>query len=329
MAKGDEAKRVIGLDLGATKILGGVVTPKGNIVGKAKLSTPVADGPQVVIDAMAEVARRAAARADMRLSDALAVGVGSPGPLQPETGLVYHAPNLGWKDVPLGQRLSDALGLPVFVYNDVDSGTYGEFKAGAGRGVSDLVGIFPGSGIGGGIILDGKLRTGFRGAAGEVGHMIIVAGGPVCGCGKHGCAEAVASRLAIERDIRLAVENGRKSVITEMVDVDRDRITSGMLARALEQNDRLVMEIMHRAASLLGILAADVVNLIDVERVVFGGGLIEACGHWMMPYIRDSAYEHFVNKRDMHQVQLVEAELGDFAGVVGAAMLARVQMRKE
>lgn len=329
-AKGKAAKQaqrpVIGVDLGATKILAAVVSAEGRIVGKAKLTTPVAYGPKVVIDAIADAATRAAKKAEVALDDVVAVGVGSPGPLDPETGTVYNAPNLGWEEVALGRELSEALGLPVAVCNDVDAGTYGEFKLGAGQGVEDLVGIFPGSGIGGGVILDGRLRTGYRGSAGEVGHTIIFADGPVCGCGKRGCAEAVASRLAIERDIRLAVQNGRASTLAAMTDLENERITSGVLARALEDGDRLVGEVLARAAFYLGVLAANVVNLIDVERVVFGGGLIEACGKWLMPGIRESAYQHFVNKRGMEQVQIVEAKLGDFAAILGAAALARERL---
>ncbi len=327
-SKGDKDKLLIGIDLGATKILAAVVTPKGRVLGKAKLTTPVAYGPQVVIETIADAVLRAVDKAEVKLGEVLAVGVGSPGPLDPETGVVHNPPNLGWEDVPLGQKLSEALELPVFVHNDVDSGTYGEFRLGAGKGAKDLVGIFPGTGIGGGVILGGKLRTGFRGAAGEVGHVIILADGPVCGCGKHGCAEAVASRLSIERDIRLAVQNGRQSVITEMVDWENGHITSGALARAFEQGDRLTTEVLSRAAYYLGVLTADVVNLLDVERIVFGGGLTEACGRWLMPLIRESAYQHFFHKRNMEQVQIVEAELGDFSTLLGAALLARERLEQ-
>lgn len=334
MSNGGNKKRkndyLLGIDLGATKILAAVVTSKGKVEGKAKLTTPVAYGPDVVIESMADAAKRAIDAAGVKAGDVAAVGVGSPGPLDPVKGVVYNAPNLGWDEVPLSESLAQTLKRPVFVHNDVDSGTYGEFKLGAGKGAQDMVGIFPGTGIGGGVILGGKLRTGFRGAAGEVGHVILLAGGPVCGCGKHGCAEAIASRLAIERDIRLAVENGRETVITELVNLDAAErvITSGVLARALEAGDRLVTETLARAAYHLGVLAANVVNLLDVERVVFGGGLIEACGAWLMPAIRESAYQHFIYKRNMDRVHIVAAELGDFAAVLGAALLAGDRLKR-
>jgi glucokinase len=185
-----------------------------------------------------------------------------------------------------------------------------------------MVGIFVGTGVGGGMILNGKLRSGFRHAAAEIGHMIILADGPVCGCGNRGCLEALASRTAIERDIQLGIAAGRQSLIPELVE-KKGRLTSGVLAKALRQGDPLVTEIMNRAQWYLGLLTASIVNLIDPEMVVFGGGVVEALGDKFLEPIRVTARQHFIQKSGAYQVRIVGATLGDHAGVLGAAVLAR------
>ncbi len=323
--KGNKEKHLIGIDLGGTKILAAVISPKGDILATVKRATPAADSAGAGMDSMAEAAKRAMTKAGVKRRDILVVGAGAPGPLNPITGIIHFTPNLKkWKNVPLAAGLAKRLKLPAFVHNDVDAGTYGEFKVGAGKGVKDLIGLFPGTGIGGGIILDGRLRTGFRGSAGELGHLIVLADGPVCGCGNRGCVEAVASRTAITRDIRLALQSGCTSVIGELVENPQtDRITSGTLARAAEQEDALVLEVLRRAAYYLGLLTANMVNALDPERIVFGGGLIEACEPWLLPTIRDVAQQYYLNKHDMDKVKVLAAELGDYATVLGAAMLAR------
>jgi glucokinase len=319
---------LVGIDLGGTKILAAVVDKNGEIVAKSKKSTPVAEGAFVVIDHMAEAVHRALEKIDASIDDVMGVGVGAPGPLDPKTGLVHFAPNLNWTGVPLGGRLEEVLDVPVFVHNDVDAGTYGEFRLGVGKGTDNVVGIFPGTGIGGGIILDGRLITGSRGSAGELGHTIVLADGPVCGCGKRGCAEAVASRTAMTRDIRLAVQNGRETAFVELVDdLHDERITSGTWAEAAEAKDELALEVLDRTAYYLGILTANAVNILDPEMVIFGGGLIEACSHWLMPRIRQVAMQYYINKLGADKIQIVEAQLGDYAAVLGAAMLARDRLK--
>jgi glucokinase len=187
-----------------------------------------------------------------------------------------------------------------------------------------MVGVFVGTGVGGGLILDGKLRSGFRHAAGEVGHMIVLADGPVCGCGKRGCLESVASRTAIERDIRLGIAAGRKSLISKML-ADKGRMTSGVLAKAWRKGDPLVTEVMSRAQWHLGLLTASIVNLVDPEMLVFGGGVAEAMGDEFLKPIRVTARQYYIQQKDADKVGIVLATLGDYAGVLGAAVLARQQ----
>ena len=314
---------VIGMDLGGTKILAAVVDAEGRILAEAKRATGADDGPDAVIKRMARTARKAARSAGIEWSAVTGLGVGAPGPIDPESGFVYNPPNLpDWDEIALAPRLSAALELPVFLENDVNLGTLGEHALGAGRGTKDMVGIFVGTGVGGGLILDGKLRSGFRHAAGEAGHMIVLADGPVCGCGKRGCLESVASRTAIERDIRLGIAAGRESLIPKLVK-EKGRFTSGVLARALRKGDPLVTEVMGRAQWYLGLLAASIVNLIDPEMIVFGGGVVEALGKEFLRPIRVTARQHYIQQSDADRVRIVAAKLGDHAGILGAAVLAR------
>jgi len=322
--KATSAPYVVGMDLGGTKILAAIVDRHGRIAAEAKLKTSANRGPEVVIERIAETARRAAAGARIDWQEVRGVGIGAPGPIDPESGIVYNPPNLaGWEAVDLGPRLSTALGVPVCLENDVNLGTLGEYTLGAGQGTRDMVGVFVGTGVGGGLILDGKLRTGFRHAAGEVGHMTVFADGPVCGCGKRGCLESVASRTAIERDLRIAVSAGRESLISKLTNGGKKRLTSGILARSLRKGDPLVTEIMGRVQWYLGLLTASIVNLIDPEMIVFGGGVVEALGDEFLEPIRVTARQHYIQRAGADKIRIVTTMLGDHAGVLGAAVLAR------
>jgi glucokinase len=318
----------VGIDLGGTKILAAVVGSdgqigaEGQILAQAKQKTRPKEGPDAVIQRIADTARKAALRAGVDWTAIRGVGIGAPGPIDPEAGMVYNPPNLpDWDAVALGPRLSEALGVPVYLENDVNLGTLGEYAQGAGRGTRDMVGIFVGTGVGGGLILDGKLRSGFRHAAGELGHMVILAGGPVCGCGRRGCLEALASRTAIERDIRLGLEAGRESLIPKLTRNGKLRLTSGILAKAYRRGDPLVTEVLARAQWYLGLHTASIVNLIDPEIVVFGGGLVEALDEELLASIRVTALEHYIQRVDADKVRIVPAELGDHAVSIGAAVL--------
>src|SRR5208283_1057276 len=190
------------------------------------------------------------------------------GAVDPVGGVVRHAPNLGWKKVALGARLETLLKVPVFVENDVNVGVLGEHELGAGRGAQELVGIFVGTGIGGGIVTGGQLYQGARGAAGEVGHIVVEINGPLCGCGNRGCAEALASRTAMERDVRAAIRQGEKSIVLRLMrERGRERMTSSIIQRALKERDPVMAKVMKRAQFYLGILVANLVNVLDPEYV--------------------------------------------------------------
>jgi len=321
-AKQDAKRYTAAIDLGGTKVLAAIVDETHTIVATAKVKTDVTGGPEAVIAQMAAGVIKAAKKAKISPEDLVAVGACAPGPVNPENGIISRAVNLGWTEpVALGKLLSEALGgTPVFVENDVNAGVYGSVVAGVAQGKKDVVGIFVGTGIGGGVVLDGKLRRGARYGAGELGHAIILADGPVCGCGNRGCIESVASRTALERDVRLALTAGRESMIAELMEDKDGRMTSGVIATALEAGDPLMTELMGRSYRYLGLFTASIVNILDPEMIVFGGGVVEKLGDAMLDPIRTVAEANYLQKEG--KVELVAAQLSDTAAILGVAALA-------
>ena len=245
------------------------------------------------------------------------------GPLDPATGIVIFAPNLGWRDVPLKAELEARLGFPTFVDNDVNVGTLGEHVFGAGRGVQNVVGIFVGTGIGGGIILQGELFHGASKTAGEIGHIIVKAGGPRCGCGTRGCLEAIASRTAMTKQFRKAIrKKGQKSVLSKLTGGDLEAIRSGVLAKAVGMNDKLTLKVLKKVTKYLGIGIGSIVNFLNPEMIVLGGGVVEALDGTFLDNIRAAA-EKYALPNTLDGVKIVQAELGDNSGILGAAALAR------
>jgi len=325
---------VVGVDLGGTKILAAVVDHKGAILSEVKCPTMPDSGAKAIVERMAGAVQQAIQEAGVPAKKVLAVGVGAPAPVDPRTGFVFLPPNLpALNNFPLGKRLGKALDLPVFVDNDVNVGTVGEHALGAGRGTRDMVGVFVGTGVGGGLIVNGRLRHGLRNSAGEVGHMIVGFQAredeALCGCGSPGCLEAYASRTAIERDIRAAIAAGRETIMAELLEKsDRGRITSGLLDKALSKGDPLMLEIMERVTAYLSMLVASIVNFFDPEMIVFGGGVTEALGERMLEPIRRTAPQWYIQKKDADKIRIVAAELGDYAGVLGAATIARQNVER-
>ncbi len=320
-----EARHVVGVDLGGTKILAAVVDAEGKILSRAKVRTQAHRQAETVIARIADAARSAVEEAGLTLRDIGAVGVAAPGVLDAQAGVVRFAPNLRWRDVPLAAALRQRLGVPVYLENDVNMGTLAEHALGAGRGARDVVGIFVGTGIGGGIIINGHLHRGRNGSAGEVGHMVIRIGGPRCGCGRRGCLEALASRTAIVRDLREAIEGGEKSILPDLAKGDLSRVTSGVLAKAVARGDKLTISVLKRAMKSLGIGVANIVNLLGPEVIILGGGVIEALDDKWLDRVRKVA-QKYAMPNAMEGVKIVRAQLGDDAVVLGAAVLARQMM---
>ncbi len=322
---------VVGVDLGATKVLAAVVDKEGNILAKAKRRMPRKKKTQKTVKRITKAIRKAIKKSDVSQKKIQAIGMGAPAPTDPKTGYLYQATNIpALSHFPLGDTLSQRFGIPAYIDNDVNVGTVGEHALGAGRGTRDMVGIFVGTGVGGGIVLDGKLRHGFRNNAGEVGHMIVQYAGQVCGCGTPGCLEAYASRVAIERDIRTALEAGRESVVPKLMQAKgKTRITSGVLAKALKRKDPVVVEVMETVTTYLAVLVATIVNFLDPEMIVIGGGVAEALGERLVEPIRQQATQWFIQQKEAEAVRIVPAELGDYSIVLGGATIAWERLAKE
>ncbi|MDX6583133.1 MAG: glucokinase [Solirubrobacterales bacterium] len=310
-----------GIDLGGTKIQAAIITPAGEVKGEARRPTPTEGGPQDVADQMAAALVEAADAAGVQTDSLAGVGVGSPGDSDEKTGDVSEARNLpGWTGTfPLGRSLSEALGTEVRVANDVDVATNAEFKLGAGKPYDSLLGVFWGTGVGGGLILDGKRWLG-RGAAGEIGHMVIKRGGAECPCGRRGCMEAYAGRGAMEAEARREHDHGAKTKLFEiMKERDRDRLTSGIWERAMKHSDPLAEKLIARAVEALGAGVASAVNLLDVEAVIIGGGLGVRFGQPYVDKIAKAMHPHlFVDDRPP---AIHVAALGDLGGAIGASLL--------
>jgi glucokinase len=315
-----------GIDLGGTKIQAAIVDEENNVVGSARRATPTSGGPADVAAEMATALRDATKAAEVEGVGGhpilAGVGVGSPGTI--EDGKVTSARNLpGWEGTfPLASTLESALGCRVVVGNDVQVATDAEFKLGAGRLYSSLLGVFWGTGVGGGLILDGRPWTG-RGGAGEIGHVVVDINGARCTCGRRGCMEAYAGRGSMEAYVRhMHEEKGRKTDLFKLMkEHDRTRLTSGIWERALEHGDKLAIQTIDRAIEALGAGVASVINVLDVEGVVVGGGLGVRLGHPYVKRISEAMQPHLFH--DAHPPHIHVAALGDLGGAIGASLLVR------
>jgi glucokinase len=315
------SERYLGVDLGGTKILVGLVDERGRVVVRQRVPTPVG-GPQAVVAVIVDSVRALCRRAGQEMGALRGLGVGAPGPMDPVSGVVFEPPNLpGWRDVPLGSLLSAEVGLPVFVENDANAAALAERWAGAGVGVDDLVYVTVSTGIGGGLILGGRLYHGAAGTAGEVGHMVIEPGGPRCNCGRLGCLEALASGPSIAREARAAVAAGRPTVLAAIAPQALD---AAAVARAALDGDPVAREIYARAATALGIGITNLVNLLSPAMVILGGGVTRAGELIFAPVRRIVRQEAF--ERPGSAVQIVPAALGEDVGAIGAAAVARERL---
>jgi glucokinase len=310
-----------GIDLGGTKIQTVVVDPDGEVKGESRRPTPTDGGPAGVAEAMAEAMKEAAKAAGIETSALAGIGVGSPGDADEKTGVVTQAKNLpDWEgSFPLGETLSKELGAEVRIGNDVQVATEAEFHLGAGREFQSLIGVFWGTGVGGGLILDGKPWLG-RGAAAEIGHMVVKRGGHHCPCGRRGCMEAYAGRSAMEAEARRRHEDGEHTDLFKLMEKhEKPRLTSGIWERALDHGDKLAEELIERAVEALGTGVASAQNLLDAEAIVIGGGLGVRFGERLMdPLMKEMLKHLFVDDRP--PVVRV-ATLGDLGGAVGASLL--------
>ena len=312
-----------GVDLGGTKIEAIVVDSDNEIRGQSRQPTPTDGGPEGVAAAIAVALTEAAGAAKVKPGALHGVGVGSPGDVNATAGTVAHARNLpDWTgSFALAAHLSDALGTEIHLGNDVQVATRAEYELGAGKPYDSVLGVFWGTGVGGGIILDGTPWLG-RGGAGEIGHMVVKRNGAHCPCGRRGCLEAYAGRGAMEERARREVAKGAHTDLFKLMEHrGRTRLTSSIWAHALEHHDHLAHELIERAVKALGAGIASAVNLLDVEAIVIGGGLGVRFGQPMAERISTEMHPHLFNDGRPPAVRV--AALGDAGGAIGAALLAR------
>ncbi len=314
----------LGIDLGGTKTLAAVIdVTSGAVIASARKRTRAERGQDFVSQRTTELATAALNAAKISTDQITGIGIGAAGQIDRKRGVIIDAPNLGVKNMQVGDLLGKHFGKPVAVGNDVEVAALGEYIHGAGKGYDNFVCIFVGTGIGSGIVQNGRMYTGLSGTAGEIGHMIVMADGRLCGCGGRGCLEAYASRTAITRAIMADIHHGRSSLLADdavrQLKEGETIIRSGILASAIQQKDELTIEIVREAANYLGYGLGSVMNFYNPDCIILGGGVIEAV---------DLLFETAVYRArkvalssPARKTPIVKSKLGDFSGVVGAACL--------
>lgn len=307
----------LGIDLGGTNVQIGVVTASGKVLSRAKRKTIAEEGRDAVLDRIVDGIEEACAEAKVELADIRAVGMGAPGPVDPNTGVVLEAVNLGWLNEPIAKMLGKRLGLPLYLDNDVNVAVYGEWKMGAAKGATNMMGAWIGTGVGGGFILNNALYYGSFLTAGEVGHMLVSPDNPPgVRSVEHNC-----SRTAMCNRVRQLIEAGRESIVPELVDGKLHKIKSKTIAEAFRREDALVTAVVRDAADRLGVVLGGIVTLLSIEKIVLGGGLTEAAGEPWVAMVRDSV-RRVAFPAVCKEVSVVASELEDNAGVIGAALIA-------
>lgn len=313
---------VLGVDIGGTNLVVGAVRVDGStVLGLQSEPTGASHGADHVIDrivGMAQKAMAVVASAEPQ-SEVIGVGIGSPGPLDTKAGIVILTPNLGWTNMPVRDRIGDRVKLPASLDNDATCAMAGEWWIGAAKGARHAVVFTLGTGIGGGIVVDGKLLHGASDVAGEIGHITIETNGRRCGCGNDGCLEAYASGPAIARRTQEAISAGAESIITGLVKGDVAAITAQTVFQAAADGDPLALEVVQDTAKYLGVGVANLINILNPEVVVVCGGVTQAGDHLFVPLRREVTRRAF--RPAVQACRIVPGALPGTAGVVGAAKI--------
>jgi glucokinase len=318
----DEALNWVGFDLGGTKMLATVFDSSFRAIGRDRKKTKGHEGVESGLARIIKTIRKALEAAEISRDQLGGIGVGVPGPLDLDRGIIHSTPNLGWTDVRIRDILEEEFGCPTVIANDVDAGVYGEYRFGAGREARTVMGVFPGTGIGAGCIYQGNILRGKTGSCMELGHVQVAPEGPLCGCGRRGCLEAVASRLAIASRAAAAAYRGQAPYLLEHIGTDVASIRSGALADSIANGDEVVETIVREAAHQIGRAVAGAVHLLGPDVVVLGGGLVEAMTDMFVTEVSDTAAAR-VLPSFADSFEVVPASLGDDAGVIGNAAWAQ------
>ena len=321
MASATKARFRVGFDLGGTKMLAAVFDDSFKIRAACRRKTKGSKGAQAGLARVIETIEAALQEAGVHGRRLAGIGVGAAGPLDLDRGMILSSPNLGWTDVPLKARLEKHFGCPAVVANDVDAGTFGEYRFGAGRNARCLLGVFPGTGIGGACVYEGRILRGKTTSCMEIGHMIVAPAGARCGCGRRGCLETVASRLAIAAEVALAATRGDAPHALALAGADIRELRSSVIAQAIRAGDRIVEDIVRHAARHLGVAVANTINLLAPDMVVLGGGLVEEMPDLYLEEVRTTARSLAMPSLG-GGARFAVAKLGDNATAMGAAALA-------
>ena len=308
----------LGIDLGGTNVAAAVVDKDGSILGKASLPTP-RTGAEAVADQMAAAAAAAVEKAGISMEQVESVGIGSPGTIEPQHGLIKFWSNLDFEDVPLAALMEERLSKPIYLENDANAAALGEYAAGAGKGSQSMVAITLGTGVGGGAILNGKLYTGFNYAGMEVGHFVIEHGGRLCTCGRRGCFEAYCSATALIKRTREVMEETPDSLLWQLAG-SLDQVNGRTPFDAAAQGDAAAGKVIDEYVDYLGCGVASLVNILQPEVFCIGGGP-SAQGETLMAPVRYILNREDYARNSVHRTRLVRAALGNDAGIIGAALL--------
>lgn len=320
--------RHICMDIGGTKVLGAIFDEKGKIIHRVKKKTNVEKGIEQIEEKIVKVIQDLLDESGMNISEIAAIGAGAPGVIDENKGVIVYAPNLPWRNYNIKANIEEIFKVPFYIGNDVNMGVLGEWKFGSGKERENLVGLFVGTGVGGGLILNNKLYTGSRHAAAELGHMVLNPEGPYCNCGQRGCLEAYSSKIAMTREIRAQFNRGRKSLLADLLDSEDVVFKSKDYKKAIEEKDELALEVLDRAIYYLAIAGGSLVNIFNPEAIILGGGVLEAMGDYIMPVFR-KYIERFTWPYALENTELVQAELGDDSILYGALALIYQNNPKE
>jgi len=314
-------KLYIGVDIGGTKISAGLVEHSGTILHRKKIPSPVNFSRKKILTVISSLIEELIDDEGVKRKALNGIGLGVPG-IVDQYGVVVNAPNISLSGVNICKEIKKRFRVPVVAGNDVNLGILGERHFGAAQGYKDIVGIFMGTGLGAGVIVNDRLLLGTHGAAAEIGHMIVNVKGPKCSCGNYGCLEAYVGRWAIERDIRKGLRQGRRSILRKLIPSGSKIIKSKILAKAITRNDALTIEVMKRAALMVGDACVSLRHIFDPKIIVLGGGVVEACGDFILPFVQGRlGKDKFFSK--LGKCEVVVSRLEDNATILGAVAFAR------
>lgn len=318
------ARYAAGIDLGGTKILTGIFEASRGLIARVKLPTCPEDGPERVVERMTGSLLQLCNEHNLEIRELEGLATGSPGVIDSERRTVYNAPNLGWKEFPLGKKLEEKLGIPVWIDNDANLAALAEYQYGYQKKYAVLIYLTASTGVGGGIIIDGQIYRGFRGGAGEFGHMTLFPNGIKCKCGNVGCLETVASGTAVAREAKALVEAGRGKAILNLAGGRLDNIDARLVAQAALDGDQEARELLNKAFDYLGIGIASLVNVFDPQAVVLGGGLASIKELWLdriWQQVRARAFAHL-----LEGLEILPSALGSLSGLMGCRALLETKL---